>query len=240
MNYKTLDAEMVGRCRDQKKLGNNTYAVRHGDYIGIKLHNTEVVKHFQNGDTVLDSGGWKTVTTKDRMNAHSGIRVTQNNSIWYADGNPFADGMRFKADGSIAGAGKETQKKTSVLKKRIAAYAKDYVTALIGRKVPAPGAGDCFYCVMRTVDGNIPLGEAIGNHADHIHDHLREKYYVPSLVTRAIEIFPISIMAKNIFAYTWNPEYQDKPIEGFIADIARDQIGKSLKRYLYRQVGLAA
>ena len=53
----------------------------------IQLHNTTVVTFDQNF-IVLNTGGWKTVTTKARMNQASnqfnlGYRVSQNNHEWF-------------------------------------------------------------------------------------------------------------------------------------------------------------
>ena len=39
--YQELDSKLQGRCRESRKVGNNTYLIRHEDYIAVKLHNTE-------------------------------------------------------------------------------------------------------------------------------------------------------------------------------------------------------
>jgi len=58
-----------------RKLMHNTYAVRHSghsdesqDSVGIVLHNTAVIRFYADGRIVLNTGGWYTVTTKDRLN----------------------------------------------------------------------------------------------------------------------------------------------------------------------------
>ncbi len=67
----------------------------------IKYHKTDVVS-FGKKTITLDSGGWKTSTTKRRMNEASkdfdlGIHVFQRAKQWYVDnGNEvvdFSDGM---------------------------------------------------------------------------------------------------------------------------------------------------
>jgi len=55
----------------------------------VKYHNTDVVS-FDQDKITLDTGGWKTVTTKTRMNQTSnqfnlGYRVYQRNFEWFVD-----------------------------------------------------------------------------------------------------------------------------------------------------------
>ena len=86
-----------GNCM-RRKIGNNTYAeILHDGTVAIKLHNTYVVKINPNGTYTLNSGGWQTVTTKDRINQYSPRRVYQRKYEWFIDINgkeyPFMDGM---------------------------------------------------------------------------------------------------------------------------------------------------
>lgn len=86
------------RNKDTRKIGNNTYAeILYDGSVGIKLHNTYVVKINPNGTYTLNSGGWQTVTTKDRINQYSPKRVYQKDFQWYIRMNdkdyPFMDGM---------------------------------------------------------------------------------------------------------------------------------------------------
>lgn len=95
--------------RDEKKIGHNTIAHRVYDHatgregIAIRLHHTDVVTFYSDGGIVLNSGGWQSVTTKDRMNAvlPASIRVSQKNYVWSVqlggwetgENVPFSDGM---------------------------------------------------------------------------------------------------------------------------------------------------
>ena len=91
---------------------------------------------------------------------------------------------------------------------------------------------------MRTQDGK-PLGEAVKD-PRHVLDHIREGYYVPSMVIRAAETFGVSIHAKDVLRRIFSAapsEIQDGVDWG---NIARMQIHSSLKRYVRRAVGLAA
>ena len=51
--------------------------------IGLMLHRTYVIQYKENGDIILNSGGWQTVTTKDRLNNYvRGISVYSNKGEW--------------------------------------------------------------------------------------------------------------------------------------------------------------
>ena len=94
-------SELLGE-RESKKLLNNTYLVRSGKKIAVRLHNTDVVT-FTPKTITLNSGGWLTVTTKDRMNKYlpSNVKVFANKGEWFVSQNdkiiPFKDGMRIRA-----------------------------------------------------------------------------------------------------------------------------------------------
>lgn len=55
--------------KQERKLANNTLIVRGAeDSIGVVLHRTTIVRYYPDGRIQLDSGGWRTVTTKQRIN----------------------------------------------------------------------------------------------------------------------------------------------------------------------------
>lgn len=77
-----------GRNKIDRPIANNTRAVLLEDCIGILLHNTYVVKFFPNGDVELNTGGWYTVTTKDRINGYSPVNVYSDKGLWKCYPNP--------------------------------------------------------------------------------------------------------------------------------------------------------
>lgn len=81
--------------RNQRKIGNNTYAyIEHDGSVSIELHGTKVVVFYPNGLVKLNSGGYHTQTTKKRINKYSPVRVYQENFEWFlSDGTPFEDNM---------------------------------------------------------------------------------------------------------------------------------------------------
>jgi len=78
-----------------------------GNLTTVRLYETNVVSFFTGGGdaVVLNSGGWRTATTKSRMNQTSnqydlGYQVYQQDFEWFVktrhDGIlPFVDGMGF-------------------------------------------------------------------------------------------------------------------------------------------------
>lgn len=86
------------RNAKRRKVGNNTYAeILHDNSVGIMLHSTYVVKIHEDNTYTLQTGGWQTVTTKDRINQYSPVRVYQRNYEWFVKINgkeyPFMEGM---------------------------------------------------------------------------------------------------------------------------------------------------
>ena len=86
--------------RDSRRLGHNTFVDRLAeDIYGVRYHSTYVVRYFPNGRIGLDSGGWQTVTTAQRLNACSPFSVSFSETyggVWSpnGDGAGFRDGMR--------------------------------------------------------------------------------------------------------------------------------------------------
>lgn len=86
------------RNASRRKVGNNTYAeILHDNSVGIMLHSTYVVKIHPDNTYTLQTGGWQTLTTKDRINQYSPVRVYQRNYEWFVKINdkefPFMEGM---------------------------------------------------------------------------------------------------------------------------------------------------
>jgi hypothetical protein len=237
MNYKSA-VETLGK-RASRKLGNNTYLRLEGNAAKIKLHNTDVITLFPNGDTELNSGGWKTLTTRERMNAYGdGFSVKQENRVWYIETPKgrycFKDGCVVKSSGEVIGTEEGADEKQAKAIKSASAYARGYVKSFAKGEIPAPSGGDCWYCALHTESGE-SLGD-VTKDKSHIEGHIQEKYYVPSLLVNAIKVFPVSRVAEHVIASKW----QGAPPLGNMEEIALEQIKKSIYRYVLRQMGLAS
>lgn len=199
--YATWDARLQGRNSTQRKVANNTYLIRQGSSsIGLKLHATTIITVRPDGRITLDSGGWRTPTTKGRMNdalrellPTSWPGIYQQSGIWliYPHGKhdqalTFADGMWVLPDGSLAGGGPDI----SVLKegvKLIRAYMKPVPQMLASGTFPRPGPGDPWNFLMAAEDGTLPLAGKDAETRKHLVQYMKSKYYFGSLMLRAME-----------------------------------------------------
>jgi hypothetical protein len=96
MNHTEATKMVLGKTnRGQRKVGNNTYAYIQADgSVAIELHGTNVVVIHPDDSVMLNSGGWRTVTTKKRINQYSPVKVYQKKHEWYLqDGTEFTDRM---------------------------------------------------------------------------------------------------------------------------------------------------
>ena len=149
MNYDTFSAKLTGRNSQSRKIANNTTLHRISDRaIGVRLHNTDVIVYFADGKIMFDSGGWRTPTTKARMNEFSRARVSQSRGTWEIsiDGVTanYADGITW-FDGKWTGEG-DDPKAAVKLARRAAKYAREYMTAFDAGGIPVPSNGEPSSC----------------------------------------------------------------------------------------------
>lgn len=143
-------------------IANNTieYTRANGDKV-IRLHQTDIMTITPRGKISLNTGGWQTVTTKERLNRYlpSGFRINQEKGIWYLNEIPYRDGMTIGVRGKISGGG-------SVSKSlRLIKQINQYCTKVRQLKtIPLPNGGDCFICRM-------PEPDCIQSHLDEGYIH---------------------------------------------------------------------
>ena len=237
----------------RRKLANNTYLEVNEDSFGVRLHDTQIIQWYEDGRIVLNTDGWTTVTTKERMNRalRPKWNVYSDKGVWYVNDHPYADGITLFPDGTVTGEG-EDPKAQLKLRRRVRAFANDYMDAFSDGKVPAPRNTDCWYCLMEMDHWRDP---------DHLISHMDEKYYVPSLLAKAIKRFPVSQVAHWVVAEKWrtpteinqrnamtdnvlsvNTRYTlNGPSQGTRLDsIAKDQLTKALRRFMYEKLGSAS
>ena len=96
-----------------RRVANNTVHYIRPDGCEVwRLHHTDIVTKRPDGLYVLNSGGWRTSTTKDRINAYAPVRLYQHKHEWFLavrapDGSfdwnaspiPFEDHMTVDASG---------------------------------------------------------------------------------------------------------------------------------------------
>tara|TARA_Y100000310_G_C20590770_1_gene767861 strand:+ start:211 stop:963 length:753 start_codon:yes stop_codon:yes gene_type:complete len=233
MNYTQANTKLGNR--DSRKLQNNTYLQRReSGAIAVLLHATDVVTFNPDGTTVLNSGGWRTVTTKDRINTYLPFhRIDQVNHIWYISGKAYSDGMVIGKRGGIQkSASARDLKRQKKLKDAMNKYVDGFIEALLNCEIKAPSSGDCWCCSFKDKEGKT-LGEL--NSSDHIINHFKEKYYVPSLLVNAIKEFSVSPIVESMLHELVIKNNTTIKYEDFI-DIFKKQVKDSLTKYLKRQL----
>lgn len=230
LKYRDFDLKLQGRNHESKKLANHTYLKRRGENIAVRLHQTDILIFSPDGTIEYNTGGWKTSTTKERMNSYGTLNLWTNRGVWYVGKSwedksvVYADGIKVMPDGKITGAGTPPDLK---ILKRIKKYSNDFVAALFAGKVPAPSGGDCWDCSLKT-ESRATMGQI--SHSDHIKSHLKEGYFVPSLLVNATERFQIAPIVKNTIAGYWSGHSAE------IGDWERRIAGRDIQKAIYRYV----
>jgi len=230
LTYQELNSQLQGRNQESKKYANNTYIQRRGENIAMLYHDTDVVTWYPDGDVILDSGGWHTITTKERINwaIEPEYRLTQQDRIWRVNGARYQDGMVIKTNGNMVGIGQDNPKADKAIKKQVKAYAK-----LCAETVPLdkPNGGDCWYCSMVTVEDHKPLGDAMKDNG-HIISHMDEGYVVPSLVYHALQAHYNAPMA------FWTA-FKDTGWTSDDRHFGRQAVSKAVYKYVITRMGFA-
>jgi hypothetical protein len=185
-------SELTCRARDASKgykLENNTRVLNRGSHFSVRLHRTDIVEIDHFNRYKIRTGGWETVTTKDRINKYSPIYIKQRDYTWYVqvDGErtPFCEGMVFNREGNlIETAGDENpalKEKANEHVSNLVSDFLDYAESEFQDGIPEPGAGDCFICRAYGEPGE--PGEI-----EHLYSHLKEKYIHGSLILYADKV----------------------------------------------------
>jgi len=174
----------------------------------VRQHNTDIIKT-KGFNVTLDTGGWKTRTTKDRFNRYSGYQVYSDKGIWYVKGLgktiPYYDGMVLPEAFKRKGLDRITTKQVK-LTKEVNKFCKLLDTM---EEVPQPSAGDCFICRMPD--------------PDCLREHMKENYLHGTLLWNAMR----------------SRGYKDEQIGLHYRMGLRDTFKRALRLYLKRSLQLA-
>ena len=242
VSYQDL-IEYLGR-KTERPVARATRVRREGDKLIIRLHNTDIMVYTPDGCVSLYMGPWNTVTTRDRINSMLPMlwRVYTEQGIAYLQHNntgsyPFKDGIKLHLEtGQVHGWDREVEEKKK-LRLQIRNYVKRYVTALINDKVPAPNIGDCWMCLLRDKQGKL----VFGGDTSHLLSHMEENYYVPSLLRNALEYRGASMHEWWMVGSKWDHSGKPNVRAAYAEHLKRDRgtIERCLRKYLYRQFGMA-
>jgi hypothetical protein len=191
------------RATDVRRTGPGTIALRY--------QATDVVTYRADG-CILNSGGWRTATTKQRFADFSPARVYADRGIWrLAGGLRYEDGILVDEDGQpgdtsrhVLHAAEDARTATErAIDRAVSRYIREYAARVTAGELEDPSGGDCWACLMHKADetpgpatrtgnswsrGTMPAPhgrtEVLG--LDHYFGHVREGYHVPSLLANAI------------------------------------------------------
>lgn len=169
--------------RKSQIIANNTLRIDYADNSqAIRLHNTDVITFNPDNSITLNSGGWRTLTTKDRISSYSTLRTRQDKGLWYVNGFLFYDGITFSKDGKLLSKEqKPNLDKVAKLKLKISKF----VGKLSENNLPMPSSGDCWLCSFKDKNGTT-WGEQRGDNNDHLLQHVKEGYLHGSLLVNAM------------------------------------------------------
>ena len=250
MNYQQCEKQWAKKRSNlgTKKLTHHTYLRKEGELFYIRLHDTDIMVFYPNGDIMLYDGGYKTMTTKARMNEYlsNGWRIIQERGVWYISQGYSKERFGYRNGCYINGDAifdvdedEKARKETIAISKTVRMYTKAIIDELNKGNISKPSGGDCWHCFFKNQEGQT-MGE-MGD-ADHILSHMSkdERYYVPSLLVRATEVFPVSMIAKEVLWCAMGcVEGRSMGDYGYLKEFAQEQLEKSLRRYIYRQLGVA-
>lgn len=221
------DAKALLNGRQTKKLANNTYARLEEGNVIIKLHNTDIITCTPR-KVILNTGGWFTITTKERLNRYAPCHIYQTNSIWYIANpntfdydwqditNPiFYDGLELKYSGEVYKKclkfGDKRKREVFKIKKQVKAYLQAMQKEFNKNGIPKPDGGDCLVC--KGLHGK--------SGPDCLTSHLKEKYVHGTLIVNAL-------IARG---------YQNPGV--FYQLKLYSSIKQAVRRYFYRQLKIA-
>lgn len=235
MARETLKAMMNGVPHDgrPKLVANNTVRYMSGGREIVRLHQTDIVTKHPDGTYELSTGGWKTRTTQDRLNRFSPARIYSKSGSWYLAPNvPYHDGVRIGPNGELPAGKLKIADKEQKLRKQI----REFIAKLDGMaSLPVPGPGDCWICSMFQCEPVSVQGprcvETTGpaENVDHLREHIKEGYLHGSLILNALAWSGYRDPGLIFHVENTNMTRGRKP----------DMVKRSLRRYLYRKLGLA-
>jgi hypothetical protein len=208
---------MIGK---PKRIAHNTYRyTTTGGSVVTRLHTTDIHILRPDGAQVINSGGFRTSTTKERLNRYTkGYAIYSGKGSWIvrdlATGEtlPFLDNMvlpdAFNSEVFKAKAIAD-DKAAAQLKKKISKFLK-----LVDKGVPEPSNGDCWCCLM------FEAGDPSKGDSEHLLNHIDESYLHGSLIINAL---------------LWAG--YDKTKLGYVYT-HKDIVKRALRRYLKRRLGL--
>lgn len=219
-----------------KRVANNTVEyVRPDGSTVIRLHHTDIVQKHPDGTFTLNSGGWRTSTTKERINSYSPARLFQAKGEWFLSGHvTFIDGMTVDAQGTPLNYKPDKVAKETARRKKLAREINQFCKLVdkVDEEHMIPSAGDCWICMVDTAQ--IKGGDtkwncsnadtAPGGDTEHLLSHIKEGYVHGTLLANALQWAGYK---DPMFILQYDVQNKD-----------RGNTKRALRRYLRRRLGL--
>lgn len=99
MRQITADAIRAFRNGNKFKRSNTEVEIFGGEYPMrfLRLHGSVIAEMDSNGDLWIKDAGWRTATTKERLNGFPTVNIHQTDFEWFLNGVKW-DGSRIKVD----------------------------------------------------------------------------------------------------------------------------------------------
>ena len=78
----TRDIIAAFLMREERRIGNS-----HTDGRTLYLHDNAIARWDDHGQLWVTNAGWKSVTTKERLNGLPGVSIYQKDFTWYLNGH---------------------------------------------------------------------------------------------------------------------------------------------------------
>lgn len=221
------DAARIAATR-KRKIDNNTYLVVHSNAYALKLHDTEIVQYWPDRSIELYAGGWRTPTTKARMNDYTPASIWQGDGLWTCQwmgkSYPYADHMRLYPDGTVMGYGIDPN-----AEKKLRAKVRKYVKAF----VEAFDAGD----VVGAKNTNaVCIDCEMGSQSKpHLLAHLEDNLFSLQLLKDAVKENPSSQCMRQYVSACMGEDATSIPS---FNNVAKAQLRKSIFDYIARRLDL--
>jgi hypothetical protein len=218
----------AGRNKTYRKFKmQSTIAIQVNDRIDVKYHDT-IILSFWEDRFRIDSGGWRTMSTKARINEFipQPFYLGQNKSVWYLNGQPYYDGITISQDHIEENKKAKTElARVTKIKKQVKAYCEKLGKMIDERKLQDLEPRDCWLCMMRDSNDKIVLGGQ-----DHFLSHLKEGYVHGTLVWNALEDQGCNVN------FLWSNYYMRENCD---TKVFKDYAVRAVRRWFYRNLGIA-
>jgi len=187
--------DKFARCKNPDKgyqLGSSTVLLKRDEFYVVRLHETDIVTIAESGAYSVNTGGWYTKTTSQKIEEYSPVRFSTDRGLWFTKNGRLVPNHAFTYgdDGEFFYYGgnplerAQAVENNKVFTRENAKYRKAFVKKFLDGTLGTPNGGDCLLChVMRQneLGKSVTLGEV-----SHIWSHLAEQYHVPSLLWAAL------------------------------------------------------